>query len=219
MIARLGGQLVQCDKQSVLVLHQSGLTYELLVPTFLLQSLVSQIDQPVHFITYHYLEGIGQGTHFVPRLIGFLTVRQREFFELFTTVSGIGNRKALRAMALDPATIATSIASRDTKALTQLPEIGKKLAELIIAELHDKVTPFVDGSFTGIEVKGTPTLSRPNTPRDPLTEDAIAAVMALGESRTDAERLVQRVLSGGGPNSRTHRSVGDVLAGVLALKA
>lgn len=219
MIARLGGQLVQCDKQSVLVLHQTGLTYELLVPTFLLQSLASQIDQPVHFITYHYLEGIGQGTHFVPRLIGFLTVRQREFFELFTSVSGIGNRKALRAMALDPATIATSIASRDAKALTQLPEIGKKLAELIIAELHDKVTPFVDAAFTGIEIKGAQAPSRPTTPLDPLTEDAIAAVMALGESRGDAERLVQRVLSAGGPNSRTHRSVGDVLAGVLALKA
>ncbi len=215
MIARLGGQLVQCDKQSVLVLHQSGLTYELLVPTFLLQSLSSQIDQPVHFITYHYLEGIGQGTHFVPRLIGFLTVRQREFFELFTTVSGIGNRKALRAMALDPAAIATSIASRDAKALTQLPEIGKKLAELIIAELHDKVTPFVDASFTGIEVKGGAVSNRPASPLDPLAEDAIAAVMALGESRGDAERLVQRVLS----DNRTHRTVGDVLAGVLALKA
>jgi Holliday junction DNA helicase RuvA len=214
MIARLGGQLVQCDRQSVLVLHQSGLTYELLIPTFLLQSLSNQIDQPVYFITYHYLEGIGQGTHFVPRLIGFLTVRQREFFELFTTVSGIGNRKALRAMALDPATIATSIASRDAKALTQLPEIGKKLAELIIAELHDKVTPFVDSSFTGIEMKSA-TPSRPNTPRDPLIEDSIAAVMALGETRADAERLVQRVLT----DDRTQRTVGDVLAGVLALKA
>lgn len=217
MIARLGGQLVQCDRQSVLVLHQSGLTYELLVPSFLLSTLSSKIDQPVYFITYHYLEGIGQGTHFVPRLIGFLTVRQREFFELFTTVSGIGNRKALRAMALDPALIATSIASRDAKALTQLPEIGKKLAELIIAELHDKVAPFVDASFTGVEVKGstaTSAAARP-APHDPLTEDSIAAVMALGESRADAERLVLRVRG----NSRTQQTVGDVLAGVLALKA
>lgn len=196
-------------------MHQSGLTYELLVPTFLLQTLASKVDQPVHFVTFHYLEGIGQGTHFVPRLIGFLTTREREFFELFTTVSGIGNRKALRAMALDPATIATSIASRDAKALTQLPEIGKKLAELIIAELHDKVAPFVDGSFTGIDVKPALSPPRATITHDPLTEDAIAAVMALGESRADAERLVLRVRNDG----RTQQTVGDVLAGVLALKA
>lgn len=192
------------------------MTYELLVPTFLVETLHSKVDQPVHFITFHYLEGQGQGTHFIPRLIGFITTRQRDFFELFTTVGGIGNRKALRAMAIDPAMIATSIASRDAKSLTHLPEIGKKLAELIIAELHDKVAPFVDPGFTGIDPKAAPSTSlRPSPPLGPLGDDSIAAVIALGETRADAERLVTRVLSHGG----NYRTVGDVLAGVLALKA
>lgn len=196
--------------------RESGLTYEILVPTFLLEELRNKVDQPVYFVTYHYLEGIGQGTHFVPRLIGFLTERQREFFELFTTVGGIGNRKALRAMAQSPSSIAVSIASRDAKALTQLPEIGKKLAELVIAELHDKVAPFVDSSFAGIDVKHDAAVAaKPTTNFGPLGEDAVAAVMALGETRADAEKLVGRVLGSG----RTFATVGDVLTSVLALKA
>jgi Holliday junction DNA helicase RuvA len=216
MIARLSGQLVSVGRQSVLLMHrESGVTYEILVPTFLLEHLSSKVDQPVYFITYHYLEGVGQGSHFVPRLIGFLTERQRDFFELFTTVGGIGNRKALRALAQEPSVIATSIASRDAKALTQLPEIGKKMAELVIAELHDKVGPFVDAGFAGIDVKGAAVAVRPATNLGPLGEDAVAAVMALGETRVDAERLVGRVLG----SDRTFATVGDVLTAVLALRA
>jgi Holliday junction DNA helicase RuvA len=196
--------------------RESGVTYEILVPTFLLEELSSKVDQPVYFVTYHYLEGVGQGSHFVPRLIGFLTERQRDFFELFTTVGGIGNRKALRALAQEPRVIATSIASRDAKALTQLPEIGKKMAELVIAELHDKVAPFVDAGFAGIDVKGTAAVAtRPAANLGPLGEDAVAAVVALGETRADAERLVGRVLG----SDRTFATVGDVLTAVLALKA
>src|SRR5712671_6350629 len=90
-----------------------------------------------------YLEGQGQGTSFVPRVLGFATPREREFFELFTTVKGLGNKRALRALAREPVEIAGAIAEKNTRALQELPEIGKRLAETVIAELTGKVEKFV----------------------------------------------------------------------------
>ncbi len=55
--------------------------------------------------TFQYLESQGQGSSVIPRLVGFQSTAEREFFELFTTVKGIGNRRALRAMAEDPGVI------------------------------------------------------------------------------------------------------------------
>jgi Holliday junction resolvasome RuvABC DNA-binding subunit len=46
-------------------------------------------------------------------------------------------------MSLEPASIARSIHERDTRALQRLPEIGPKLAELIVHELKSKVERFV----------------------------------------------------------------------------
>ena len=95
------------------------------------------------FHTLQYLEAQGQGTSFIPRTIGFGSRREREFFELFTSVKGLGNKRATRALAEEPALIAQGIAARDVKALQRLPEIGKKLAETIILELRDKIQPLL----------------------------------------------------------------------------
>lgn len=61
----------------------------------------------------------GEGS--LPRLIGFEAARDRQFFELFTTVKGIGNRKALKAMAIEPAAIAALIVAKDAKARPNYP--------------------------------------------------------------------------------------------------
>ncbi len=179
MITRIRGELVELTERSAL-LHVEALTYELLVPAANVPDLLGKIGQPIEFFTLHYFEGQSQGSSFLPRLIGFSSERDRAFFELFTTVKGIGNRKALRALVRPFAETATAIANRDSKTLTDMPEIGKRSAETIIAELHGKVDLFVGEIASTIEVT-MPTFS----------EDAISMLVQLGETKRDAKRLVR----------------------------
>jgi holliday junction DNA helicase RuvA len=179
VITRIRGELVELTDRSAL-LHVEAITYELFVPASDVGNLLGKIGQPIEFFTLHYFEGQSQGSSFLPRLIGFASERDRAFFELFTTVKGIGNRKALRALVRPFAETATAIANRDAKALTAMPEIGKRSAETIIAELHGKVDAFIGELASTIEV------TLPS-----YCKDAVTMLVQLGETKRDAKRLVK----------------------------
>jgi len=66
----------------------------------------------------------------------------REFFRLFTTVPGIGVRKALRCLTIAVRDIARAIENKDSAVLTRLPGIGPRMAQKIIAELSGKAARF-----------------------------------------------------------------------------
>lgn len=170
---------------------------EVLVPTYLAQTLESQIDTPITLHTKVYLEAHGQGTSFVPRVIGFGSPAERSFFEVFTSVKGVGSKKALRALVEPPSTIAAHIVSKDVKALTKLPEIGKRTAETIIAELTGKIEKFAgDAIMQATNPRRQPPASQiehSDMPRP--AQEAIAALMALGEQRAAAEQKVQIALT------------------------
>jgi len=141
MISRLHGELVHVD-DGVAELRAGDVVYEVLVPAADEERLRGQIGATIEFHTLHYLESQGQGTSFRPRLVGFRSPLERDFFELFTTVKGIGNRKALRALQMPFGMIAEIIARRDVAMLTTLPEIGRKTAETIVVELKGRVDRF-----------------------------------------------------------------------------
>lgn len=217
MLARITAKLESVNGPSA-VLVPAGLgavAIEALVPAYVARSLEGQIGREVTLHTHLYLEGQGQGTSFVPRLVGFLAPRERDFFDLFTTVKGIGNRKALRALAEPPPVIAAAIARRDVKALTELPEIGKRLAETVIAELHGKVDGYLtDGLGAGLGRGASmvePSLSASR--HAPAVEDAIAALCGLGETRADAERKVARAMDRAGRLDTPDAIVAAVFAG------
>lgn len=185
MISRIEGQLLTATRGRV-ELACGELVYEVLIPAIDTQRLTTLVGERVTFHTLHYLEGQGQGTSFIPRLIGFASVQDRTFFELFTTVKGLGNRKALRALELPFGDVANAIAERDADRLVALPEIGKRTAESIIAELSGKVDQF-------IEVKQVSSVS--DASRSPITNDAVAVLVQLGESKVHARQLVDRALA------------------------
>jgi hypothetical protein len=106
--------------------------------------LVPLIGHRVEFHALHYLESHGQGSSFVPRLIGFGSTEERAFFELLTTVKGLGMRKALRALRLPYQAVARAIAAEDLEVLTSLPEIGRRTAQTMVAELGGKVDRFLE---------------------------------------------------------------------------
>jgi Holliday junction DNA helicase RuvA len=187
MITRLEGRLERVADGRAEV-RCGALCYELLVPAFEEMRLGPAVGQMIELHTLHYLESPNQGSTFIPRLIAFGSPQDRAFFELFTTVKGIGPRKALRAMQMAPGTIAVAISERDLNLLRSLPEIGRKLAETLVLELREKMGPFLGGTA---QESGPATTA---DPRAALARDAIAVLVQLGESPLAARQLAERAL-------------------------
>ncbi|MBS0188481.1 MAG: hypothetical protein JSS51_10450 [Planctomycetes bacterium] len=216
MLCRLTGKLESVHETAAIVASADGSTArEVLLPAYVAKALAGRIGQTVTLNTLEYFEGQGQGTSFIPRLIGFTALRDRAFFEVFTTVKGIGNKKALRAMAVEPAVIARAIASKDGPALVKLPEIGKRMAETIIAELHGKVESFLSEQELGsLEIKsgsmtGAARLS-------PIAEEAVTVLTTLGETRGEAERRVALAQEKAGRAGKTPKTADELVAAVFA---
>jgi Holliday junction DNA helicase RuvA len=190
MIASLTGTLrhVQEDRIHLAV---GPIVYELFIPASDVQLLEAALGNELTFHTLMYLQGDASGGNIEPRLIGFLRLTDKRFFEKFITVKGIGPRKALRALALPVGEIAQAIEMKDARALTSLPEVGKRTAEQIVAELSGKVKEFA----TFVEPAKTRGTAGGLQRRSQGEEDAIATLMALGDRRADAEALLDRVKS------------------------
>lgn len=189
MISQLTGRIERITEQSIDV-RLGPLIVTILTPACDIESHRSQVGEEVNLFTLLYLEGDPNRGNLEPRMIGFTSLPDRDFFELFTTVKGIGPKTALRALAEPISTIATWIESKDARSLTKLSGIGKRTAELIVAELAGKCTKFAIGQ--AITMSGKPTKI---STRLPEHEDAIRALVALGERPIDASILLDRVLS------------------------
>jgi Holliday junction DNA helicase RuvA len=211
MLVRIRGTLESLDgtppRAIIAPEGQPGLAYEVLLPAYLAERLKDEGGTTITLRTIEYLESPNQGASFVPRLIGFTSDRERAFFELFTTVKGLGTRRALRALALEPGEIAAAIIARDTRRLTQLPEIGKRLAETIIAELSGKVDAFADLAPEAADGRAPAKVT-------PAAEDAVTALVALGETRTEAERIVTRAMQ----KNPALRATDEILQAALAAR-
>lgn len=193
MISALTGNLGKVNDASV-ELASGPFVFSLLVPAIDIEPLRERLNQELTFHTIFYLEGSSAGGNLDPKLIGFQREDDRRFFELFTTVKGIGPKTALRALTEPIGTIAAWIEAKDGKSLTRLNGIGKRGAELIVAELAGKVAKFA--SFTDADVGRSATAAgKPSAKQfTPDQEDAIRALVNLGERRLDAESLLERVL-------------------------
>ena len=161
--------------------------YEVMIPACDIGKLSSRCGHQIVLHTIHTIEGDPSRGQVTPRLIGFLAEGDREFFKTFTKVKGIGARKALRALVRPIPEIAAAIENKDAKALVALPEIGKRTAEQIIAELNGKVSEFAGDYSSQVEAGGeVAKISGPGA-------EAIAILIQLGERRLDAIALVERV--------------------------
>lgn len=185
MISRIGGVLESVE-EGVAVVSCGAISYEVLVPAADLPRLEASIGASIEFHTIHLFESVSQGASYRPRLFGFSSRGDREFFELITTVRGLGNRKALRALAIPFHRIAEAIAGGDLGLLSSLPEIGRKTAQTICAELKDKVDPHLQAAMPARSA---------DDPARQLAFDAIEVLVQLGESRLAARELVERALA------------------------
>ena len=193
MISALTGQLVAVRDDGSIDLAAGPIVVGLLVPAIDVEPLRASVGRPITFQTIFYLEGSASGGNLTPRLIGFTRADDRAFFDLFTTVKGIGPKTALRALTEPIGTIAAWIESKDARSLTKLTGIGKRTAELIVAELSGKCARFASLAHEASKSSAaTPKVTAKTF--TPSQEDAIRGLVSLGERRLDAEALLDRVL-------------------------
>ena len=180
MIARIEGKLVKLDTESALV-QVGAVAYEVMLPGYCISALAGSIGSDVSLCTMEYYEGTLGGGNLIPRIVGFLNDTERDFFEKFTSVKGIGIRKGLRSLNMPIANIASAIESSDEKILMALDGIGKRTAQQIIAELKGKL-----GSFAvGVEQAAARSAFKP------FQAQALEILIAWGERRNDCIDLIE----------------------------
>jgi len=184
MIARITGTLVELDTESnSVVLEVGDIAYELMVPGYAVSDLSEQRNRAITLYCLEYYEGSSVGGNLIPRLIGFPHTEDKKFFQRFISVKGIGIRKALRSLAKPLAEVASYIENGDDKMLSTLPEIGKRTAQQIIAELKGKMSDFaLEAARAGVAHK----------PLSDIEREALEILLQLGERQSEAEELILR---------------------------
>ena len=201
MITKITGTLVHVSGER-LTLAVQAFEYEVFIPEFTRRNLQEMLGQSVSLHTIEYLEGNPMQGRLTPRLIGFLKGIEREFFELFCQVDGVGVKKALRAMVRPVQEVAAMIEEQDAKGLSTLPGIGPATSERIIAKLRRKVPKFAlmisRDAPTGADVEHD------------LVREAFEVLRALGHSEAEAHRLLDSALT----NKKKYKDVEGLLHAV-----
>src|SRR6478736_9827632 len=191
MITKITGVLNRVLDEE-LRLQVGPLEYQVLVAEFVRRQVQGTLGQEMTLHTSHYLDGNPMQGRVVPRLIGFTTEAELDFFDLFCTVDKVGVRKAIKALIRPVREIADAIQRQDAKWLTTLPGVGPATAEQVIATLRRKVTRFAlipdpEGGAAG--QSGAATLD------GDVVEDAYQALMSVGHSPVEARHRLDQVLA------------------------
>ncbi|MCK5450476.1 MAG: Holliday junction DNA helicase RuvA [Candidatus Omnitrophica bacterium] len=138
MISRISGTIIE-KKDGALIVNSGGMSYEVLIPLAVMNTMKENdlLKDKIELITYHYYQM--EPSRAVPVLIGFQNEVEKEFFEKFISVSGVGPKAACKALAEPFSDIAGAIDTGDIAFLKKLPGIGDQRARLIIAKLQGKV--------------------------------------------------------------------------------
>jgi holliday junction DNA helicase RuvA len=187
LITKISGQLLSLTNDSA-TLNIPPFEYEIAIPEYTRRHLQAEITKNVSLHTLHFIDGnAAQGGRLTPKLVGFLTTIERDFFELFCSVDGVGIKKALRAMVRPVQDTAVMIEQQDAKGLSTLPGIGPATAEKIIATLRRKMPRFallVRRELPGAEVQAPG-----------VVEETFQALMVLGHNEAEARRLIEQALA------------------------
>lgn len=196
MICRISGKIIDKREDSI-ILDVNGICYEIFIPRAIINCLDGYIreDGIIALITYHYFQV--EPSKGFPFLIGFLNEIEKEFFEKFITVSGIGPKAAVRALKMPISMIAQAIDIGDISFLKSLPGIGEQRAKEIIAKLQGKV-----GKFGLIQDGTSPTASHLHKESNNVQEEAMDVLLQLQYKKIEAKNMIDAAL-GRNPDIKT----------------
>jgi Holliday junction DNA helicase RuvA len=169
MIGHLRGRLLAKYPQQAIV-EAGGVGYDVVisVPTF--SALPSEGADVALFIHTHVRED-------TLALYGFLDREEKRVFERLITVSGVGPKLAVTIMSgLSTERLVAAIRGHDHATLSQIPGIGKRLAERLVVDLKDKLE----------DMAAAPR----QVDTGPSTEDVLSALVNLGYQRPLAQKAI-----------------------------
>ena len=173
MIASLKGTVAHLDSRYV-ILDVNGVGYKVFVTDDTLHGMKKSAE--ASFWTYLAVREDALD------LYGFTTKKDKDFFELLISVSGIGPKSALNIMSLVSSDqLVSAIRTGSTSHLVKVSGIGRKTAEKIVLELKDKL-----GSIESAE-------GREIAAELSSDMDVIEALKALGYDADDAREALKKV--------------------------
>ena len=173
MIGQLRGQLAGKRPNQVLV-DVGGVGYLVQVPLSTYASLGELHTEVTLLIHTHVRED-------ALALYGFLSSREKHFFEMLLSASGVGPTLALKILSgMNVEELVPAIRTGDLARLTRIPGVGRKTAERIVVELKDKLDAVV------VEAAEKPAPSSPAG----VEADVISALVNLGYDARTAESAV-----------------------------
>jgi holliday junction DNA helicase RuvA len=181
MISQVSGTLVTKELERVDVATPGGVTYELLIPLGVYETL-PRAGEPVVLHTHLVVKEDSW------QLFGFSTPFERRVFQRVLNAKGVGPSLALGLLStLSAERLVRAIQAKDIATLQSVPRVGRKKAEQLILDLADKLTDLqVSGGAASVRVEGVG------------AEDAIRALVSLGYTPADAERAVRQAIDEGG---------------------
>lgn len=181
MISYVRGELVSLETDKIIV-DVGGVGYGIFMSGHAM-SLLPPTGSEVRIHTYLNVKEDAL------QLYGFLNRDDLEVFKLLITVNGIGPKGGLGILStLTPDELRFAVMSKDVKAISAAPGVGKKTAEKLILELKDKLSiedvlnHQVEKDYASVAPAG-----------QEMQAEAVQALTALGYGNTEALRAVREV--------------------------
>lgn len=120
-------------------------------------------------------------------IYGFADEIEKDMFLLLTSVNGVGPSTArLILSSLSPEELSNAIILEDVSLIRQTKGIGPKTAQRMILELKDKVGKILSSDSLTDSVSMNTVSS--------MTNEAISAMVMLGFTKNQAEKVVKKVI-------------------------
>jgi len=176
VIARLRGTVQEADGDRV-VLDVGGIGFEVGCPGPVAAQLSLKVGETASLYTYLHVRDD------VVQLYGFASPRERSFFRLLISVSGVGPKVAVAILSAYPvADLELAVFSADAKRFESIPGIGKKLAQRLLVELKDRIVPGPEAVTAG---------ALPGSAAASVLVAARSALMNLGMTITEADAALK----------------------------
>jgi Holliday junction DNA helicase RuvA len=132
MIGLLRGRLLE-KRPNQVILDVGGVGYLVSIPLSTYAAL-GELHTEVTLLVYTHVREDALA------LYGFLSAREKHFFELLLGASGVGPTLALKILSgMNVDELVPAIRSGDLARLTKIPGVGRKTAERMVVELKDKL--------------------------------------------------------------------------------
>ena len=189
MIARLDGVVIERDPPHVVV-DCGGVGYDVVCSSYTLAGLPADGERVTLRVFTHATENR-------IALFGFIDALERALFDLLITVKNVGPSTAIAILGgATPRDIAALIAREDVVGLTRIKGVGKKTAELLVVELHDKCSERLlawdaNGAVRPLAMPaGAGRAKRRTSSGNPMVDEVMTALVGMGWSSIEAEEAV-----------------------------